>query len=111
MTKNTKTIIGVVAIGAVAYWVWKRNKAGKSLNPFSNFSGDDNFFNASGRVSRFNTDDSTAPECPACSKGGRCWTRIPINSTTNAAGIAGMKSYKDCVPAADTTTTTATARR
>jgi hypothetical protein len=45
MTQKTKTILGVVALGAVAYWLYNRNKQGKSLNPFSNFSGDDNFFN------------------------------------------------------------------
>jgi hypothetical protein len=49
MTKNTKIALGVGAV-ALAYWIYTRNKAGKSLNPFansSNYAGND-FFNVSG---------------------------------------------------------------
>lgn len=48
MTKNKKILLGIGA-GVLIYWIYTRNKAGKSLNPFaksSSFAGDDNFFNA-----------------------------------------------------------------
>lgn len=48
MTNNKKLLLGLGA-GVLIYWVWSRNKAGKSLNPFaksSSFDGDDDFFNA-----------------------------------------------------------------
>jgi hypothetical protein len=53
MTNKTKTIIAVVGIGLVAYYVWMRKKQGKSMMPFgksSSFSGDENFFNLQGGV-------------------------------------------------------------
>lgn len=49
MTKKTKTILGVVVVGYIAYYLYKRKKSGKSLLPFGNFSGDDNFFNVVGK--------------------------------------------------------------
>ena len=48
MTKQTKTILGVLVVAGVGYYIWSRNKAGKKLNPFSSFAGDDFFSNASG---------------------------------------------------------------
>jgi hypothetical protein len=45
---KTKTIIGALALGGLAFYLYKRKKDGKSLNPFaksSSFSGDDKFFN------------------------------------------------------------------
>ena len=45
---KTKTIIGALALGGLAFWIYKRKKDKKSLNPFaksSSFAGDDNFFN------------------------------------------------------------------
>jgi len=47
---NKKLLIGIGA-GVLIYWVWSRNKAGKSLNPFaksSSFDGDEGFFNLTG---------------------------------------------------------------
>ena len=47
MTTNKKILLGIGA-GVLIYWAWKRNKAGKSLNPFaksSSFTGDNGFFN------------------------------------------------------------------
>lgn len=41
MTKNKKILFGIGA-GVLIYWIYTRNKAGKSLNPFSsssNFTG------------------------------------------------------------------------
>lgn len=103
-------IAGVVVVG---YWLYNKygkkggtTSRGSGTSNFTATSGDDFFNNAVGRTGRLSSDDSTAPECPACSQGGRCWTRVPINSVTNAAGIAGTKAYKDCVPV-----TTATAQR
>jgi len=55
---KNKTIVTILVLGAVGYWVYTRNKAKKSLNPFaksSKFTGDeatffdDTYFNASGR--------------------------------------------------------------
>jgi hypothetical protein len=41
MTKNTKIALGIAVAGAVGYWIYSRNKAKKSLNPFSNFASAD----------------------------------------------------------------------
>ena len=50
---KNKTILTILVLGAVGYWIYSRKKANKSLNPFaksSSFAGDDNFFNyTSGR--------------------------------------------------------------
>jgi hypothetical protein len=49
MTKNTKMIVGAVAVGAIVYYAYMQNKKGKTFfgkqKSFSGFSGDDNFFN------------------------------------------------------------------
>ncbi len=46
---NTKTIVTIAAIAAVGYFIYTRRKSGKSLNPFSSFTADeDTFFNVSG---------------------------------------------------------------
>lgn len=49
MTKNTKMILGAVAVGAIVYYAYMQNKKGKTFfgkpKSFSGFSGDDNFFN------------------------------------------------------------------
>ena len=53
MTKQTKTIVGVLALAGVGYWIYTRNKAGKSLNPFAkstNFTGANGFYNATGEL-------------------------------------------------------------
>lgn len=45
MKKNT--IITVAVLGVIAYWIYSRNKANKSLNPFaksSKFTGDEATF-------------------------------------------------------------------
>jgi hypothetical protein len=45
---KTKTILGALALGGVAFYLYKRKKDGKSLNPFaksSSFAGDEGFFN------------------------------------------------------------------
>jgi len=45
---NKKLLIGIGA-GVLIYWIYTRNKAGKSLNPFaktSSFDGDMDFYNA-----------------------------------------------------------------
>jgi hypothetical protein len=49
MTKKTKTILGVLALGYIAFYLYKRKQSGKPLLPFGNFSGDDNFFNVIGK--------------------------------------------------------------
>lgn len=60
MKLSRNTIIGIVAVGAVAYYIWDRNRKGKKLNPFSSFAGnmdsaygfagkdDSGFFNTTG---------------------------------------------------------------
>jgi hypothetical protein len=45
MKKNT--IITVLVLGGLAYWIYSRKKANKSLNPFSkskNFTADEETF-------------------------------------------------------------------
>lgn len=50
MNKKTKTILAVVVLAGVGLFLYNRKKAGKSLNPFKSFDGeDDEFFNAIGR--------------------------------------------------------------
>ena len=42
-----KTMITIAVIGVIGYWIYTRNKAKKSLNPFaksSNFTADENTF-------------------------------------------------------------------
>lgn len=42
-----KTIITIAVVGAIAYWIYSRNKAKKPLNPFdksSNFTADEMTF-------------------------------------------------------------------
>jgi hypothetical protein len=59
MTKNKKILLGVGAV-ALIYWVYTRNKAGKSLNPFaksSSFAGGDDFFKFDGDDDFFNAVD------------------------------------------------------
>jgi hypothetical protein len=52
MTKQTKTILGVLVVAGVGYYIWSRNKAGKKLNPFASYVGDEFFSNAVGRGAR-----------------------------------------------------------
>jgi hypothetical protein len=44
MTKNTKTILGVVALGGLIYYAYKKNWV---KNPFSNFVDDSKYSNLS----------------------------------------------------------------
>ena len=50
MKFNQKTIITLIVVGAVGYYLWDRNRKGKSLNPFKSFAGneDTDFFNLTG---------------------------------------------------------------
>ena len=71
MTKQTKTIAMVLGLGAIGYWIYTRNKAKKSLNPFSkssSFDGED-FFNASGGKTSF-------PLCGERCDNGRCYVQV-----------------------------------
>jgi len=46
MTKNQKILLGIGGL-ALIYWIYTRNKAGKSLNPFSksaSFTADEEKF-------------------------------------------------------------------
>lgn len=49
MTKNTKTILGVVAVVGIGYWLYKKNWL---KNPFSNFNANEDAFK------HFTTDDN-----------------------------------------------------
>jgi hypothetical protein len=60
----------------------------------SNFMGGNDFFNASG-TSRTRSGE-TIPDCPACSKDGRCMTTVPRTDGTIAAGIAGQRAETSC---------------
>jgi hypothetical protein len=82
MTKQTKTIAMVLGLGAIGYWIYTRNKAKKSLNPFaksSSFDGED-FFNASGMTSRRGGrvygGDAPSPTCGDGCDNGSCY--VPI---------------------------------
>jgi len=82
MTKNQKIAIGL-GLGVVAYFIYTRNKAGKSLNPFSkssSFAGGDDFFNASGMTSRRGGrvygGDAPSPTCGDGCDNGSCY--VPI---------------------------------
>lgn len=50
MTKNTKTILGVVAVAGIGYYLYNqwKNKKGSSKN-FANYV-DDDFFNVGGKL-------------------------------------------------------------
>jgi hypothetical protein len=69
MTNKTKTIVALVGIGVVAYYLWMKKKGGSSMlkmNNTSSFVGDENFFNPfSGDEGFFNF---TSADCP-CLKG------------------------------------------
>ena len=64
MKLSRKTIIGIVAVGAVAYYVWDRSRKGKSLNPFSSFSANEEEFlaslNAGGEEAPYTTKSGTS---------------------------------------------------
>lgn len=41
MKLSRKTMIGLVVVAAIGYYIYDRNKKGKSLNPFKSFAGKD----------------------------------------------------------------------
>jgi len=50
MKLSRNTIIGLVAVAAVGYYIYDRRKKGKGLNPFSSFAGKmDSAFNFEGQ--------------------------------------------------------------
>ena len=81
MKLSRKTIIGIVAVGAVAYYVWDRSRKGKSLNPFSSFSANEEEFLAS-----LNAGGEEAPI-----KGS---TFYQPTSTGGVRTFKGCKTYK-----------------
>ena len=79
MTKKTKTIVGVLALAGVGYWIYSRNKAHKSLNPFAkstSFTGGNGFFNATGKTmtgrKRFGGGVTSGLRCGDIPEGGKC---------------------------------------
>jgi hypothetical protein len=79
MKQNTKIVLGLAGAVAVGYWIYSRKKAGKSLNPFAkstNFTGGDNFFNASGKTMtsrrRLGGGITSGLRCNDIPAGGKC---------------------------------------
>jgi hypothetical protein len=72
MKKNTKILIGVLALGGLAYLLIRNSKYAKFLEEKKSFAGEDDFFNANGvRLSARNR--PTANQY--------CSTRGGLNST------------------------------
>jgi hypothetical protein len=100
MTKMTKNILMVGGVAIVGYLLYKKY-GNKSTMPTtkasgtSSFDGGYNFMNASG--TRRTRSGETIPDCPACSKDGRCMTTVPRTDGTIAAGIAGQRAETECV--------------
>lgn len=105
MTKNILIVGGVAIVGYLLY----KKYGNKSTMPTSKGSGTssfvagDEFFNASGTR---RTRAGITPDCPTCSKDGKCLSIIPRTEATIAAGIAGQKAETECVAP-----TSASARR
>ena len=94
MTKNKKILLGIGA-GVLIYWIYTRNKAGKSLNPFaksSSFAGMDNdFFNAvDPREVKFKT---TSAGCQVYT--GSC--NAPAGTIIDGVKIIVYNSSTSCV--------------
>lgn len=49
MTKNTKTILGVVAVAGIGYYLYNQYKKNKGAKNFANYV-DDDFFNFKGKT-------------------------------------------------------------
>jgi hypothetical protein len=66
MTKNTKIIVGLLAIAGVGYFLYNRNKKTTSNNTVK-FDGD--FNNAGGSCGGANGSQSNCPPCHRCMNG------------------------------------------
>ena len=44
MKLSRKTVIGLVAVAAVGYYIYDRQRKGKSLNPFKSFTAEEDAF-------------------------------------------------------------------
>jgi hypothetical protein len=100
MTKKTKTILGVVVVGAIAFYLYKRKKSGKSLLPFGNFSGDDNFFNVNG-TRRTSMPRGTTTGCsqddPSCNIcGDSCVNGVCYVAIYNQSGTISTYQQHRC---------------
>jgi hypothetical protein len=73
MTKNTKLIIGVIAIAGIGYYLYNRNKKTQSNTTAMMFDGD--YDNAGGSCGGANGSQSNCPPCHRCLN-GQC-TQLP----------------------------------
>lgn len=99
MTKMTKNILIVGGVAIVGYLLYKKygNKSTSTSRGTgtSSFTADEDFFSVSG--TRRTRAGITIPDCPNCSKDGKCLQIIPRTEATISAGIAGQKAETDCV--------------
>lgn len=66
MTKNTKMIIGLLAVAGIGYYLYNR-KQGSQTDGMAMFDGD--FNNAGGGCSGANGTQSNCPPCHRCMNG------------------------------------------
>jgi hypothetical protein len=74
MTKNTKLVLGVIAVAGVGYYLYNRNK-NNSTNGAMKFDGD--YDNAAGSCGGANGSQSNCPPCHKCLN-GQC-TQLPLS--------------------------------